>query len=179
MKRIAVVVWLTILVAASAEAASDVSNGTSNVKSGTSHFGSSFGINLGLANNGVVGAQAEFDISPWFNKAPVAFQVIWKEYAKPYTVPAGTFNYKYVGIGVAAIYDFSSLVSLGDKIKPYAGLGLVDLSSDVSGPPPVTAPDSGGLYFTGGIRYALTRTLSADVSYNNLGGLTVGAILNF
>lgn len=63
MKRIAIVVLLTILVAASAEAASDVNNGTSNVKSDTFHFGSSIGINLGLVNNGVVGLQAEFDLS--------------------------------------------------------------------------------------------------------------------
>lgn len=172
MKRTAVVVLLTTFVAASAEAAP-------TVKNDTSHFESSIGINMGLANNGVVGLQAEFDISPWFNKAPVAFQVLWKEYAKPYTIPEGTFKYKYVGMGIAAIYDFSSSVSLGKKIKPYAGIGLVDLSASASGPPPLTAPDSGGLYFTGGIRYAFTRGLSGDVNYNNLGGFTVGAILNF
>ncbi len=171
MKRTAVVVLLTMFVAASAEAAP-------TVKNDTSHFESSVGLNLGLANNGVIGLQAEFDISNWFNKAPVAFQIFWKDYAKPYTVPAGTFSDKYVGIGVAAIYDFSSLVSLGTKIKPYAGLGLVDLSANPSGPADPGA-ESGGLYFTGGIRYALTRSLSADVNYNNLGGLTVGAILNF
>jgi len=171
MKRIIAVVLLTIFIAASAEAAS-------NVKNSTVHFDNSIGINLGLDNNGVVGLQGEFDISSWL-KAPVALQIIWKNYAKPYTIPAGNFRYQYVGMGLVGIYDFSSLVRLGEKIKPYAGLGLVDLSASPSGPPDPAVVDSGGLYVTAGIRYALSPRLSADMSYNNLGGLTVGAILNF
>jgi hypothetical protein len=171
MKRIAVAALLTVFVAASAEAAS-------NVESDTAHFQNSIGISLGLANGGVVGLQGEFDISAWL-QAPVALQVFWKNYAKPYTIPAGTFKYQYVGMGLAGIYDFSSLVRLGEKIKPYAGFGLVDLSASASGPPDPAGTDTGGLYMTAGIRYVLSSRLSADMNYNNLGGLTVGAILNF
>lgn len=182
MKRIAVVVLLTTFIAASAEAASNVNNSTpeaaSNIKNSNAHFENSIGINLGLANNGVVGLQGEFDISSWL-KAPVALQVFWKNYAKPYTIPAGNYKYQYVGMGIAGIYDFSSLVRLGAKIKPYAGFGLVDLSASASGPPDPAVVDSGGLYMTAGFRYALSSRLAADMSYNNLGGFTVGAILNF
>jgi hypothetical protein len=182
MKRIAVAVLLTTFIAASAEADSNVKNGTpeaaSNIKNSTPHFGNSIGINLGLDNNGVVGLQGEFDISSRL-EAPIALQVIWKNYAKPYTIPAGTFKYQYVGIGVAGIYDFSSLVNLGGKIKPYAGFGLVDLTASPSGPPDPAGTDKGGLYMTAGIRYALSSRLAGDMNYNNLGGLTVGAMLNF
>jgi hypothetical protein len=176
MKSIAAVL-LTIFIAASAEAASNVKDNAVVKKKGP-HFENSIGINLGLANNGVVGLQGEFDISSWLD-APVAFQVIWKNYAKPYTIPAGTFKYKYVGMGIAAIYDFSSLFKPGEKIKPYAGLGLVDLGASASGPPDPAVVDSGGLYMIAGFRYALTSRLAADMNYNNLGGLTVGANLNF
>jgi hypothetical protein len=182
MKRIAVVVLLTSFVAASAEAASNVKNSTpeaaSKAKYNVPHFGNSIGINLGLDNNGVVGLQGEFDISSWL-EAPIALQVFWKNYAKPYTIPSGTYRYQYVGIGLAGIYDFSSLVNLGEKIKPYAGFGLVDLIASPSGPPDPAVVDSGGLYITAGFRYVLSPKLAADMNYNNLGGLTVGAILKF
>jgi hypothetical protein len=176
MKRIAVVALLTISIATTAEAASNVK--TPNARNSTPHFENSIGINLGLDNNGVVGLQGEFDISAWL-EAPVALQVIWKNYTKPYTIPAGTYKHRYLGMGLAGIYDFSSLVNLGKKIRPYAGFGLVDLIASASGPPDPAGTDTGGLYITAGIRYALSSGLSADVSYNNLGGLTVGAILNF
>lgn len=167
MKKIAVALLLSAFVAAPAYAA----DGKNSV-----------GVNYGLDYSGVFGIQGEFDISSMTNKAPVSFQVFWKNYSRSYNVPGGTYKWSYNGLGAAAVYDFSSVAKLDKKIKPYAGLGLIVLSSSWSGPAGglgVPGADSGGLYFTGGVRYALTPQLAADLNYNNFGGITVGANFSF
>jgi opacity protein-like surface antigen len=143
--------------------------------------GNNVGVNLGLDLGGVLGLQAEFDISKLANNAPLAAQVIYKNYSSP--TYFGGYKYSYTGFGAAAIYDFSSAMKLADKkIKPYAGLGLMTLSATLSGPTGNfngTAANSGGIYFVGGARYALTPQFDADLNYNNFGGLTVGANYKF
>lgn len=163
MKRMAIVALLTAFVAAPAVAA----DGRNSV-----------GISYGLDLNGVFGIQGEFDISSAVNNAPVAVQVLYKNYSQSYL---GAYKYSYSGFGVAAIYDFSAEMKLDKKIKPYAGLGLIRLNASLTGPTNTfsVAADSGGLYATGGVRYAVTPEFSADLNYNNFGGLTIGANLNF
>jgi len=167
MKKIVVVALLSVFIAAPAVAA----DGKNNI-----------GVSYGLDLDGVVGIQGEFDISASMpNKAPVSLQVFWKNYSQSYPTGAGTYKWSYNGLGAAGIYDFSSMVKLDSRIKPYAGLGLIALNSSLSGPagqPPASA-DSGGLYIIAGVRYAMTPTVSADVNVNNFGGLTIGANFNF
>jgi hypothetical protein len=141
----------------------------------------SVGVNYGTDLNGVLGIQGEFDISSMVNKAPVSLQVFWKNYSQSYASPVGTYKWSYNGLGLAGIYDFSSVVKLDSRIKPYAGLGLISLNSGYSGPNYAFASsaDSGGLYVTAGVRYAMTPAVSADLNLNNFGGLTIGANFNF
>ncbi|MEO6975323.1 MAG: outer membrane beta-barrel protein [Gallionella sp.] len=142
----------------------------------------SLGITYGLDLNGVVGIQGEFDVSSLLtNRAPVSIQVFWKNYSQSYAYPAGTYQYSYNALGAAAIYDFGPVIKTNSKIRPYAGLGLITLNSTLSGPNATFArsADSGGLYLTAGARYAVTPQVSADLSYNNYGGLTIGAIMKF
>jgi len=166
MKKIVIVALLSAFASAPAFAA----DGNNSV-----------GINYGTDLNGVFGIQGEFDISSMTNKAPVSVQVFWKGYSQSYATFAGTYKYSYNGFGAAAIYDFSSLAKLDKKIKPYAGLGLYTLNASLSGPGGTftTAADTGGLYITGGVRYALTPQVAADLNYNNIGGLTIGANFSF
>jgi opacity protein-like surface antigen len=168
MKKIAVALLLSAFIAAPAVAA----DGKKSV-----------GINYGFDQNGAVGIQGEFDISSSVNNAPVSVQVFWKSYSQTYDrPPAGTYQYSYNGFGVAGIYDFGSVVKQNNKIKPYAGLGLYTLSNELSGPatPPLNeSADTGGLYVVAGVKYAMTSDLSADLNYNNIGGVTVGVNLNF
>lgn len=142
----------------------------------------SIGVSYGFDNNGVVGLQGQFDISSAMpNKMPVSIQVFWKNYSQSYRTGAGVYQYGYNGFGVAGIYDFGSVFSHNRQIRPYAGIGLVTLNSSLSGPnlPFPTGPDSGGLYVTAGVKYELTPQVSADLSLNNVGGLTIGADFNF
>ena len=145
--------------------------------------GNSVGVNYGLDWTGVLGLQAEFDISKLANNAPLAVQVLYKNYTETFSLPGfGTYKYSYSGLGAAAIYDFSSAMKLADKkIKPYAGLGLMTLSHTFSGPTAVAIgnANSGGIYLVGGARYALTPQFDADLNYNNFGGLTIGANFKF
>jgi opacity protein-like surface antigen len=168
MSKIVVAVLLSALIAAPAFAA----DGKNSV-----------GITYGLDLDGVVGIQGEFDISAAMpNKAPVSVQLFWKNYSQSYGVPAvGTYQYSYNALGAAAIYDFSAMAKLDKRIKPYAGLGLITLNSTLSGPnvPFARSADSGGLYVTAGARYELTPQVSADLNFNNYGGLTLGAIVKF
>ena len=132
MKRVVIAMLLSAFVAAPAVAA----DGKNSV-----------GVNYGLDLNGVFGVQGEFDISSMVNKAPVSVQVFWKNYSQSYTLCCGfgTYKYSYNGFGAAAIYDFSSVVRLDKKIKPYAGLGLYALNASLSGPGGTftTAADTG------------------------------------
>lgn len=166
MKKIIAVALLSVVMSSSAVAA-----------------GNNVGVNYGLDWTGVLGLQAEFDISKLANNAPLAVQVLYKNYSQSYPTFLGTYKYSYTGFGAAAIYDFSSAMKLADKkIKPYAGLGLMTLSSTLSGPTGNfngTAANSGGIYFVGGARYALTPQFDADLNYNNFGGLTIGANFKF
>lgn len=142
----------------------------------------SVGVTYGLDMNGVFGVQGEFDVSSYLtNRAPVSLQVFWKNYSQSYGTPAGTYQYSYNGLGAAAIYDFGPVIKNNSQIRPYAGLGLITLNSTFSGPnsPFVGSADTGGLYVTAGARYELTPQVSADLNYNNYGGLTIGAIMKF
>ena len=142
----------------------------------------SVGINYGFDQSGVVGLQGEFDISSHVNKAPVSIQVFWKGYSESFNYPGfGTYKFSYNGFGAAGIYDFGSVVKQNNKIKPYVGLGLVTLNSSLSGPAglPAVSADSGGLYITFGAKYVVSPEVSADLSYNNVGGLTIGANYHF
>lgn len=142
----------------------------------------SIGINYGLDLNGVFGVQGEFDASSYLtNRAPVSVQVFWKNYSQSYATNQGTYQYSYNALGVAAIYDFGPVIKTNSKIRPYAGLGLITLNSTLSGPaqPFGIGADSGGLYITAGARYELTPQVSADLNYNNYGGLTIGAMVKF
>jgi opacity protein-like surface antigen len=171
MKRFVIATMLSIFFAAPAVAASADSPARNN----------SIGVNYGFDEDGVMGIQGEFDISASMNKAPVSVQIFWKNYSHSIPSNAGTYQYNYNGFGVAAIYDFSATARLDKRFKPYAGLGLITLNSDLSGPnsqPPQSA-ETGGLYFALGVQYALTPTLSADLNFNNIGGLTLGANVNF
>lgn len=153
------------------------------LSSTASAAGNSVGVNYGLDWSGVLGLQAEFDISKLANNAPLAVQVLYKNYTETFSLPGfGTYKYSYSGFGAAAIYDFSSAMKLADKkIKPYAGLGLMTLSHTFSGQTPVLVgnANSGGVYVVGGVRYALTPQFDADLNYNNFGGLTIGANFKF
>lgn len=171
MKKIIVAALLSAFVAAPAVAAPSVAAGKNNI-----------GINYGFDLNGVSGMQGEFNMSSMFNEAPVSLQVFWKNYSRKYAAPPlGTYKYSYTGIGAVAIYDFSPVAKLDTRIKPYAGLGMITLNASLSGPTNTfaTAADSGGIYVTGGVRYAMTPVISADLNYNNFGGLTIGAIFYF
>jgi hypothetical protein len=139
----------------------------------------SIGINYGPKNGGTWGLQADFDFSSVFNKAPVAVQIFWKTYSKRYDVAGADYKYGYYGLGGALIYDFSAMAKLG-RIRPYAGLGYMDLTANMAtyGNLPV-APDKGGLYGTAGIRYWVTPRFSADVGLNNITGVSLGGVLAF
>jgi len=167
MKRLFIAALISVFIAAPAFAA-----GGKN----------SVGINYGFDRSGVIGLQGEFDISSHVNNAPVSIQVFWKGYSESFNYPGfGTYKFSYNGFGAAGIYDFGSVVKQNNKIRPFAGLGLVSLSSSLSGPAglPAVSADSGGLYVTFGAKYVVSPEVSADLSYNNVGGLTIGANYHF
>jgi opacity protein-like surface antigen len=167
MKKIVIAGLLSVFVAAPAFAA----DGKNSV-----------GINYGTDLNGVFGIQGEFDISSMTNKQPVSVQVFWKKSSQTiFGVSADT-----TAIGAAGIYDFNVLAKLDKKIHPYAGAGLKHVSETVVIPgfppfiPTTTAKaTSTDFYATGGVRYFFTPQFDADLSYNNFGGLTIGANFNF
>lgn len=141
-------------------------------------------VNYGLDLNGVIGIQGDFDISQQVN-APIALDVMYKNYSQSYTLPPYTWKYSYTGIGVAGVYDLSTVFHLDRRLQPYVGLGYMHLSAKVTSNLPsylnafMTAADTGGVYFTGGVRYKLTPQFAVDGNYNNFGGLTIGAAYLF
>ena len=172
MKKIVVAALLSILVVAPAVAA----------ESNKSLGKKSVGVSYGLGVDGVLGIHGEFDISSHVSNKPVTAQVFWKSYSESFTVGGvGTYQYSYNGFGAAAIYDFGSVVKQNKAIKPYAGLGFYTLKNTLSGPAAGfnVSADSGGLYVTGGIRYAVMPDVAFDLNYNNIGGLTFGANFMF
>jgi len=139
------------------------------------------GFNYGLDNDGVVGIQGEFDMSSSVNNAPVSGQIFWKGYSTSYDRPAGRYQYTYSGFGVAGMYDFGPVVKTNPRVRPYAAVGLYTLNNKLSGPTgsPGVSADSGGLYVAGGMRYILSPEIRADLSINNIGGITAGVNFNF
>lgn len=165
MKRIAIAALLSVFVAAPAFAADAKNNA---------------GVNYSL--DGALGIQGEFNISSMVDNAPVSVQVFYKKDSETIFGVTGD----HTGIGVAGIYDLSSAIKLDKKMTPYVGLGFAKETVSVGVPgipgliPPSTVEASKTeLYFTGGLRYALTPQISGDVSYNNLFDLTVGVNYNF
>ncbi len=166
MKKIVIVALLSVFVAAPAFAA----DGKNSV-----------GINYGTDLNGVLGIQGEFDISSMTNKQPISVQVFWKKASQTFV--------DTTALGVAGIYDFNALAKLDKKIHPYAGAGFKRVSETTTIPAytfggfivPSTSfkTTSTDLYVTGGVRYYLTPQFDADLSYNNFGGLTIGANFSF
>lgn len=160
MKKIALALLLTGFFSGSALAAST----------------SSVGINYSFDD--VFGSQFEFDISKAANNRPVSVQLFWKSYSQRLGTNS-TWN--TTGVGAAGIYDLTSVTKFDKKIHPYAGLGLMSVAYSWAGFGPAQnyTGVSGGLYVTGGARYEFSPQIYADVSYNNFGGLTLGAIFNF
>jgi len=168
MKKIIIATLLSLFVVAPAIAADK--NKSMSKKS--------IGVSYGLDADGVIGIHGEFDISSHVSNKPVTAQVFWKNYSESHFVSGvGTYQYSYNGFGVAAIYDFGSVVKQDKKIKPYVGLGIYALQNKLSGPSTGfnVSADSGGLYITGGIRYAVMPDVAVDLNLNNIGGLTFGA----
>jgi len=165
MKKTVIVMLLYSIVAPAAFAAT----GGDNVKR-------SVGINYGVY--GAIGIEGEQSISSLANNEPVSVQVFLKNYMQD-TSPGVSWD--TTGIGAAAIYDFTTLARLDNKIHPYGGIGLMFVNHDWSGTGPVpkyTGVDS-GLYLTGGVRYELSPKISADLNYNFFGDLTAGVIFSF
>ena len=167
MKKIAIAALLSAFATAPAFAADDKN---------------SVGVNFGTDLNGVFGIQGEFDISSMTNNQPISVQVFWKKSSQTfYGVSADT-----TALGVAGIYDFNALAKLDKKIHPYAGAGLKHVTDTAVSPaiPPFIPSmsiktTSTDVYVTGGVRYYLTPQFDADLSYNNFGGLTIGANFDF
>lgn len=134
------------------------------------------GVNVSLDN--AVGVHAEFNL-----QKPLSLQVFLKNYSRNYYYSnnSGHYNYSYTAIGVAGLYDFSKELRFSDrKLHPYAGLGIYSVSAAFSGSGgTVSSPVNGGLYLTFGARYEITPEIDFDGSYNNFGGLTIGANFKF
>jgi opacity protein-like surface antigen len=160
MKKIAVALLLSAFVAAPAYAA----DGKNSV-----------GVNYGLDYSGVFGVQGEFDISSMTNKAPVSVQVFWKKGSQSVFVQ----SYDISALGVAAIYDLSSVIKLDKKVHPYAGLGVRRETYTVAFGGGTVSASKSELHITFGAQYELNPQVSADINYNDFGGLTIGANFSF
>jgi opacity protein-like surface antigen len=159
-----------LLVSAALSAPAFAASGNNNVE-----------VNYGLDWSGVVGIQGDFDISSAVN-APISVEAVYKNYSQSYNWFGGGYKWSYTGIGVAGIYDLSSVIKVDPKVRPYVGAGIMHLSATFTGPAGATnftSPTSGGVYVTGGVKYMVTPQFAADLNYNNFGGLTVGAALYF
>jgi hypothetical protein len=105
-------------------------------------------------------------------------QIFWKSYSQHIS---NSSIWNTSGVGVAGIYDLTSVSKLDKKLHPYAGLGLISVSYSWAGSGPTQnyTGVNGGLYVTGGVRYIVNPQITADVNYNNFGGITLGANFNF
>lgn len=161
MKKIVIAAMLSAFVTAPAVAAVNAGN---------------IGFNYSVDN--VFGFHGEFDISSMTNKAPVSVQVFLKNYTQ--NIAPGV-SWSTTGIGVAGIFDFQSMARLGNKVHPYAGIGLISVSHKWRGAGPAWTYTGvgGGMYITGGVRYFLTPLTAADFNYNNFGSLTAGVNFGF
>jgi hypothetical protein len=124
------------------------------------------------------GTQFEFDLSKLANNAPISVQFFWKIYQQRIDQYTG---WDTNGTGLAALYDLSSPSSLKKALHPYAGLGLISVAHSWAGMN--SAPNyngkGSGIYITGGVKYNLSSQISTDFSYNNFGGLKMGANFSF
>lgn len=157
MKKIVIAVLLSSFIAAPAVAAG------------------SFGINYSV--DGAIGIQGESDISSMTDGAPVSVQAFLKSFSQK----IGPDTWNTTGIGAAAIYDLNSVAKLDNKIHPYAGIGLMYVSYNLSGAGPAKTyfGIGSGLYLTGGVRYVVTPQVAADLNFNVLGDLTAGINISF
>jgi Outer membrane protein beta-barrel domain len=133
-------------------------------------------VGASFSTTSVIGIQGELDISSRANNAPVSVQAFWK-----YQQHDQHNAWDTSAIGVAGIYDFSSMVKMDKKAHPYAGAGLMSVSDTWTGTgaPPAYNGISSGLYVTAGLRYFFTPQLAADINFNNFGDLTAGVNLSF
>lgn len=161
MKKIAIALLLSAFVATPAVAA-----GGKN----------SIGVNYGLDYSGVFGIQGEFDVSSSANKAPISIQAFWKTGSQNVWVQ----SYNISALGVAAIYDLSSVIKLEKRIHPYAGLGIRRVTQTVPwGFGGTTSASKTDLHITFGAQYELNPQVAADLNYNDFSGLTIGANFSF
>lgn len=140
----------------------------------------SVGGGYGFGNGGVISVHGDYDISD-MAKAPVKARIGWDHYTLDYG--SGSFNYSWsynVYYG-GAYYDFSSLIKLGDKIHPFAGLGFGFGQVSCSGTycSGYSSPTVGGFYYIGGVQYNVTSNIDAEVSLSQWSGFAVGANLKF
>lgn len=165
MKKIAFALLLSAFVAAPAVAA----DGKNSV-----------GINYGLDLDGVFGIQGEFDISSMVEKAPISVQVFWKRASQDSTVLGFTTTATTSALGVAGIYDLSSVFKVSNnKVQPYVGLGIRSEKEEVSVAGVTASASKSELHVTGGVKYALNPQFAADLNYNDFGGITVGVDYSF
>jgi hypothetical protein len=133
-------------------------------------------VGANLSTEEIIGIQGELDIASLVNHAPVSVQAFWKYY------PQGqNYNWDTSAIGVAGIYDFSSIVKMDKKAHPYAGAGLMSVSHTWTGAgaTPEYNGVGSGLYVTAGLRYFFTQQVAADINVNNFGDLTAGVNYSF
>jgi hypothetical protein len=133
-------------------------------------------VGVNVSTGEIIGIQGELDIASLVNHAPVSVQAFWKYY------PQGqNYNWDTSAIGVAGIYDFSSIVKMDKKAHPYAGAGLMSVSHTWTGAgaSPAYNGVSSGLYVTAGLRYFFTQQVAADINVNNFGDLTAGVNYSF
>ena len=139
---------------------------------------SSGNIGLNVSFDNAIGIHGEFNL-----QKPVSLQIFLKNYSHSYRYDGRNdyYNYSYTAIGAAVLYDFSKELKIGiPKLHPYAGLGLYTVTASFNGPGPyVDSRVNGGIYLTVGARYEITPAIDFDGSYNNFGGLTIGANLKF
>jgi hypothetical protein len=141
---------------------------------------SSVEINYSLSD--VFGTQFEFDISKAAKNRPVSMQLFWKSYAQNLGTINGISNtWNTTAVGVAGVYNLTSIVKFDKKLHPYAGVGLMSVSHTWTsvGPTPNYSGVGGGLYVTSGVLYELAPQLDIDMNYNNFGDITVGASFSF
>ncbi len=140
--------------------------------------GNSGNVGLNVSFDNAIGIQGEFNL-----QKPVSLQVFLKQYSRTYYYggPSNSYSYSYTAIGAAGIYDFSKELRIANKkIHPYAGLGLYTVSAAFNGSGAyVNSSVLGGIYLTAGARYEITPDIDLDGSYNNFGGLTIGANFKF
>jgi len=170
MKKIIIATLLSLFVVAPAIAAES--------KSGVGE--KSIGVNYGLDMDGVLGIQGEFDISSMVENAPISVQVFWKRSSEDTNVIGFTNNVTTSALGVAGIYDFSSVFKVKSKrLKPYAGLGIRSEKAEVKTSIGTVSRSDSELHLTAGVKYSFNRQFAADFNFNDFGGITVGANFSF